>query len=83
MTAMGAYRPPEESFAASNFAFTKVDEEGVNPACCCIGRGYNKTLLRPPIFMSPESTLTMEGSDGNSRFEAAGKKRQACQESGK
>jgi hypothetical protein len=69
---LGAYPSPEENLNAP-FCFTNVDEEGVNTTRCCIGRTYNKTLLHRLIFMSPESTLKMEGFDGKSRFEATGK----------
>ena len=54
----------------------------VNPACCCIGRSYNKTLLRSPIFMSPESTLTMEGYNGRPQFNEPGGECQAGQKRG-
>jgi hypothetical protein len=60
---------------------TAVDA-GVKPTSCCNGVTYNKTLLRSPIFMSPESTLTMEGLDGQSQFDPAGKEQQACPKCG-
>ena len=59
-----------------------IDGDGVNPISCCEGASYNKTLLHSAIFVSPESTLTMEGSDGKSRFKTAGKMRKACAECG-
>ena len=59
-----------------------IDGDVVNPISCCERASYNKTLLRLAIFVSPESTLTMEGSDDKSRFEAAGNMRQADQECG-
>ena len=51
------------------------DAGRVNPISCCERASYNKTLLHSAIFVSPESALTMEGSDGKSRFEAADKMR--------
>src|SRR5687768_2412265 len=78
-TGMGAYRSQGDVFDELSSAPRKIDRESVKPPCCCIGRGYNKTLLHPPIFMSPESTLMMEGSNGKSRFEAANKGRHAYQ----
>jgi hypothetical protein len=45
----------------------------VRDICCCEGRAYNKTLLRQLIFVSRESTLTVEGSmaKGGSKQRAA------------
>ncbi len=55
-----------------NLAFgTGLNLAPVNPTSCCNGAIYNTRVLRAPIFMSPESTLTMEGFHDRSQIGAA------------
>jgi len=79
---MGAFRSLDGSFEAPGSVSRRMGGAGVKPTSCCNRASYNKTLLHSAIFVSPESTLTMEGSNGKSRFEAAGKRRRACQACG-
>lgn len=55
-----------------NLAFrTGPNPAPVNPTSCCNGAIYNTRVLRAPIFMSPESTLTMEGFHDRSQISSA------------